>query len=141
MKKNIVKKAVSPAWQAKLDGKITVEDYNRIIANKVTLEELLNPTEEDKAYRKGKLTLAEYLNIVDYNKVTLARTNKIKSYMKCYAKKIGYELQGDELDNDDNCQTAYNTFMSYAENNYGKLANLCRVTADYIADYQLKCYW
>lgn len=139
MKKNIVKKAVSPAWQAKLDGKITVEDYNRIIANKVTLEEVLNPTEEDKAYNKGKITKQELENI-RLGKVSLGRTNKIKSYMKCYAEKIGLFLMGDELDNKEFCESAYNEFMSYAENNHGKLANLCRVTANYIADYQTSCY-
>lgn len=138
--KNIVKKAVSPAWQAKLDGKITVKDYNNIISGKVTLEEVLNPSEEDRAYNKGKLTLAEYLNIVDYNKVTLAKTNKVKSYMKCYAKQIGLELMGNELDNEENCETAYNEFMSYAANNTGKLARLCVRTANYIADYAEACY-
>lgn len=134
---------ISPAWQAKLDGKITVEDYNRIISKKVTLEEVLESynkkSEEDKAMDKlfwdESVSDAEYYAVLN-NKLSIGRLKKIRSYIKCYSKKIGLELQGNELANADNVETLYNDFMSYYHNNTGKLASLCARTANLIADYQ-----
>ncbi len=147
MKKYFTKKAVSPEWQAKLDGIITVEEYNRIISKKTTLEKVIEehnkPKEElpdyQKAFLDGKLSDAEYENIV-FGSVTYQKTKKIKSYINCYAKKIGLELDGHELDSADNATTLYNDFMSYYHNNKGKLAGLCARTANYITDYIEQCY-
>ena len=138
--------AVSPAWQAKLDGKITVEDYNRIISKKVTLEEVLKSYEQEpeypdyeQAYIDNKITYQELTNI-ELGNVSYQRTKKIKSYMNCYAKKIGLQLDGYELDTKYDATFIANEFDKYADYHTGKLASLCRRTARYIYEYIGACY-
>jgi hypothetical protein len=46
-------KKVSPAWQAKLDGAISLADYNAIIAGKTTLEEALGLTKKHVVTKKS----------------------------------------------------------------------------------------
>lgn len=138
------KASVSPAWQAQLDGKISIDEYNRIISKKVTLEEVLEshkkptkkaPSSLEELYYDETISDAEYCAVIN-NKLSIGRLNKIRSYIKFYAKKINLELKGDELATSDNAECLYNDFMSYSMNNTGKLAKLCGVTANYIADYQ-----
>ena len=126
MKKNIVKKAVSPAWQAKLDGKITVKDYNDIISGKVTLEDAIKSHEvkevkktrkvsaEKKALNDGKISEADYKNI-RAKKITLKHMEFVKNIIKSYSKKLenAPEFTGDEFDSADNAETAYNEWLSY----------------------------
>lgn len=139
MKKNIVKKAVSPAWQAKLDGAITVADYNNIISGKVTLEDAIKShkvtevkktrkprkvSAEKKALNDGKISEADYKNI-RAKKTTLKHMEFVKNIIKSYSKKLenAPEFTGDEFDSADNAETAYNEWLSYGiayNNGYAK---------------------
>lgn len=89
----------------------------------------------DSLFWDESVSDAEYYAVLN-NKLSIGRLNKIRSYIKCYSKKIGLELQGNELATADNTETLYNDFMSYYHNNTGKLASLCARTANLIADYQ-----
>lgn len=136
---------ISPAWQAKLDGKISTEEYNRIISKKVTLEEVLASHEKpempdyEQAYIDNKITYQELENI-ESGKISYQRTKKIKSYIQCYAKKIGLSINGYELDTAYDANILADTFMEYYDNHVGKLAGLCKRTSHYINDYINECY-
>lgn len=149
--KNTTKKTVSPAWQAKLDGKITVSDYNAIISKKMTLEDAIKSHQkpkkqakkaekpvsaEWKAYTDNKITLADYNNIVS-GKISLGRLNKIKSCMKYYGKKFGIDIFGTELDTADSLEVTYNEFMAYGLNNNNGYA---KWVANMLADAQQALY-
>jgi thymidine phosphorylase len=140
--------AVNPVYAALKSGKINAEQYRAIIAKKASLEDFVKPakpakpvykTEQEKAYKDGKITQQEYENI-EAGYVTLGKTKKVKNYMKYYAQKVGIDLIGDELNKQEYAEVAYNDFMGYAESHKGKYANLCRMTANLIADYIEACY-
>lgn len=92
-KKTVEKKtSVSPAWQAKLDGRITVGQYNAIIAKKMTLEEALST----------KVTKEKKVEKAIVTKKAEPKKTRAEGIALFYAKKVGIKVEGRRLITIDN---------------------------------------
>lgn len=95
-KKTVEKKtSVSPAWQAKLDGRITVGQYNAIIAKKMTLEEAL-------ASKKPVVTKEKKVEKAIVTKKAEPKKTRAEGIALFYAKKVGIKVEGRRLITIDN---------------------------------------
>ena len=98
VEKETKKKAVSPAWQAKLDGKIDTATYNKIISHKMTLEEALKVTKKAEP-KKVEPKKAEP-KVTKEKKVEKPKT-RAEGIALFYAKQMGIKVEGRRLITED----------------------------------------